>query len=185
MQAEQMIVDELCQNFNFLKDRIYVQRQKRIFTLPLAKQEFEQVLHYIHDNMGFYKASHVVGTDDGDDLGFIYILSNREGIIFALKEKAPKYDPSINTVTDIFPSLAFHERELVNLFGATVEGLPGDSTFPLPDGWPKGSYPMRKDWNPEYFDKDAMTYNPPIHEADKEGDKNETKERETDEYKEK
>jgi len=169
MQAEQMIVDGLCKRFDFLRDRIFVQRQKRIFTLPLVKEEFEQVIHYLHDEMGFYKASHVVGTDDGDDLGFIYILSNQDGIIFALKEKAPRNDPRINTVTNLYPSLEFHERELVNLFGAVVEGLEGDSTYPLPDGWPKGSYPLRKDWNPEYFDKKTMTYNPPANEADKEG----------------
>ena len=174
MQAEQRIVDELCKKFDFLQDRIFVQRQKRIFTLPLATEEFEQVIHFIHDEMGFYKASHVVGTDDGDDLGFIYILSNREGIIFALKEKAPKSDPRINTVTDVFPSLDFHERELVNLFGADVKGLKGDSSYPLPDGWPKGNYPLRKDWNPKYFDNNTMTYNPPTNESNKEGQTNES-----------
>ncbi len=170
MQAEQRITDELCKKFDFLQDRIFVQRQKRIFTLPLVKEEFEQVLRYAHEKLGFYKASHVVGTDDGDDLGFIYILSNREGIILALKEKAPKSDPRINTMTYIFPSLYYHERELVSLFGAIVQGLPGDSTYPLPDGWPKGSYPLRKDWNPKYFDKNTMTYNPPAEEANKEGE---------------
>ncbi|NLW57009.1 MAG: NADH-quinone oxidoreductase subunit C [Firmicutes bacterium] len=169
MQAEQKIVAQLVKKFAFLQERIFVQRQKRIFTLPLVKEEFEQVLPYLHAELGFAKASLVVGTDDGDDLGFIYILSNREGIILALKEKTPKSDPRIKTVTDLFPALALHERELVNLFGAVVEGLPGDSSFPLPDGWPEGSYPMRKDWNPQYFDQETMTYNPPSQEVEKEG----------------
>ena len=169
MQAEQRIVDQLVKKFAFLQERIFVQRRKRIFTLPLVKDELEQVLPYLHDEMGFDKASLVVGSDDGDDLGFIYILSNREGIILALKEKAPKSDPRIKTVTDRFPALELHERELVNLFGAVVEGLPGDSSFPLPDGWPQGSYPMRKDWNPKYFDQKTMTYHPPSQEVEKEG----------------
>ena len=98
----------------------------------------------------------------------LFILSNREGIILALKEKAPKLDPRIRTMTELYPSLELHERELVNLFGAVVEGLPGDSSYPLPDGWPKGSYPLRKDWKPEYFDKNTMTYKPPIYEGEKE-----------------
>lgn len=169
MQAEQGIVDRLTDKFPFLKDKIYVQRQKRIFTELLGKEEFEQVFHYLHDELGFNKASHVVGTDEGDDLGFIYLLSNKEGIILALKEKAPKSEPNIRTKTDVFPSLEMHERELVDLFGAVVEGLSEGPSYPLPDGWPKGSYPLRKEWKPEYFDKNTMTYNPPAADTDKEG----------------
>lgn len=165
MTIEQAIVDKLCGKFDFLKDNVTVQRTKRIFTNPLAREPFEQVLHYMHDEMGFYKANHVVGVDDGDDLGFIYLLSNYEGIIFALKEKAPKSDPRIRSMTDVYPSLNLHERELVDLFGAQVEGIPAGPHYPLPDGWPKDSYPMRKEWDPKYFDKDTMTYNPPENET--------------------
>lgn len=169
MQTEQEIVERFCDKFDFLHDKIYVQRQKRIFTELLAKEEFEQALHYAHNELGFYRASHVVGTDEGDDLGFIYLLSNEDGIILALKEKAPKSDPTINSMTGVYPSLEQHERELVDLFGADVKGLPEGPSYPLPDGWPKGSYPLRKDWDPKYFDRNTMIYNPPIDDAEKEG----------------
>lgn len=172
MRTEKEIVEELCGKFEFLQDKIYVKRQKRIFTEFLAKEEFEQVLHYAHDRMGLFRASHVVGTDEGNDLGFIYLLSNDEGIILALKEKAPKSDPVINSMTDVYPSLEQHERELVDLFGAVVVGLPEGPSYPLPDGWPKGNYPMRKDWNPDYFDRNTMTYNPPTSDEKKEGGSN-------------
>ena len=125
----------------------------------------------MRDELGFYRASHVVGTDEGDDLGFIYLLANDEGIIFALKQKAPKSDPKINSLSGTYPSLEFHERELESLFGASVQGLPAGQPYPLPDGWPEGNYPLRKEWNPDYFDQNTMTYNPPNEE--KEGDKSE------------
>lgn len=174
-RAEQDIADRLCKEFSFLRDKVFVQRKKRIFTEPLTREEFERVLHYAHDKLDFYRANHVVGTDEGDDLGFIYLLSNREGIILALKEKAPKSDPVIRSMTDVYPSLVMHERELVDLFGADVRGLPEGPSYPLPDGWPKGNYPMRKDWNPEYFDRNTMTYNPPRDDSDKEGGNHEEK----------
>jgi Ni,Fe-hydrogenase III component G len=166
MRTEQEIVTALSEKFDFLQDNIKIQRQKRIFTKFLIKEEFEQVLHFLHDEMGFIKAHHVVGTDEGDDLGFIYLLSNEDNIILALKEKAPKSDPKINSMTDIYPSLLLHERELVDLFGAVISGLPEGLSYPLPDGWPKGSYPLRKDWDPKYFDKETMTYNPPAETGD-------------------
>ena len=33
------------------------------------------------------------------------------------------------------------------MFGIKVEGLPEGERYPLPDGWPEGQYPLRKDWN--------------------------------------
>jgi membrane-bound hydrogenase subunit beta len=35
------------------------------------------------------------------------------------------------------------------LLGAQVEGLPQSSRYPLPDNWPKGQFPLRKDWKAE------------------------------------
>ncbi len=170
MQMEQEIVDRLYGKFDFLQGKINIQRQKRIFSEPLSKEEFEPVMRFVHDELDFFRAHHVVGTDDGDDLGFVYLVSNHDNIILALKEKAPKNDPRINTMTDIYPSLILHERELMDLFGAVVEGLPEGPSYPLPDGWPKGNYPLRKEWKPEYFDKNTMTYNPPVQDASKEAD---------------
>ena len=49
------------------------------------------------------------------------------------------------------------ERNVYHKYG----GLVGGPTYPLPDNWPAGNYPMRKEWNPAYFDNKTMTYNPP------------------------
>lgn len=173
MQAEREIVQRLCRKFKFLDDRLHVQREKRIFSDFLTAGEFEQVLPCLRDELGFDRASHVVGTDEGDDLGFVYLLTNEGGIIFALKEKAPKSDPRIKSLSADYPSLEFHERELAGLFGAHVQGLPDGPPYPLPDGWPKGNYPLRKEWNPEYFDQDTMTYNPPVDDVKQEGEADE------------
>jgi Ni,Fe-hydrogenase III component G len=49
-------------------------------------------------------------------------------------------------VTDRFPSAHIYERELIDLLGAKVEGLPPGNRYPLTDDWPKDQYPLRKDW---------------------------------------
>ena len=53
------------------------------------------------------------------------------------------------TVISYFPDAEIYEREVVDLFGVTIEGLPPGNSYPLPDDWPKGQYPLRKDWKPE------------------------------------
>jgi len=52
----------------------------------------------------------------------------------------------IKTITDIFPPADIYERELEDLLGAKVDGLGDGKRYPLPDDWPKGEYPLRKDW---------------------------------------
>lgn len=143
--------------FPWLEGRLRVPRAKRIFSEPLTRGEFNQLIPFAREH-GFTRMNHVVGTDDGDSLGFLYLLSDGSGVILALHESAPKDSPVIDAMTPQFPSLEWHERELVDLFGADVHGLPEGPHYPLPDGWPAGNYPLRKDWDPKRFDRGTMTY---------------------------
>ena len=60
----------------------------------------------------------------------------------------PKDEPVLQTVTGYFPAAELYEREMVDLLGMQVQGLPPGTRYPLPDGWPAGQYPLRKDWKP-------------------------------------
>jgi len=161
MKREEEIVKSLCGRFPFLTDNINIQKDKRIFTNFLSREEFEQVIKFVHDELNFFRASHVVGTDEGENLGLLYILSDHENILLVLRETVSKKDPVVKSVSDMYPSIVLHERELADLFGVIVEGLPEGPRYPLPDGWPQGNYPMRKEWDPMYFNKDTMTYEDP------------------------
>lgn len=164
MQSENLIVNKIIDRFEFARGKIHVQKHLRIISDPFSKHEFEQIIRFLYEELKFKTAHHIVGIDYGTDLGFIYLLANDEHIIFALKEKVSKENPRIESMTKYYPSLLMHELELVDLFGAIVKDLPEAPSYPLPDGWPKGNYPMRKEWNPKFFDHKTMTYNPPIEE---------------------
>lgn len=167
MSREEEIASSLCDRFPFLQDRIAVQKDKRIFTQALSREEFEQVVRFVHDDLDFFRAHHVIGTDDGENIGLLYLLSGKENILLILRESVPKSHPVVKSISDMYLSIVLHERELVDLFGVVVEGLPEGPSYPLPDGWPKGSYPMRKEWNPKYFNKNTMTYEPPMQQETK------------------
>jgi NADH-quinone oxidoreductase subunit D len=47
----------------------------------------------------------------------------------------------------LLPGASFHEREVADLFGVTFEGHPNPGRLVLPDDWPSGLYPLRKDAN--------------------------------------
>jgi Ni,Fe-hydrogenase III component G len=107
---------------------------------------FEEVLKFLMDKIHFDTLCTITGLDEGTTLAMIYHLTRQDGVVINLKTSVPKENPTIKTITGYFPSAEFYERELVDLFGAKVEGLPEGSRYPLPDGWPEGQYPLRKDW---------------------------------------
>ncbi|MEA4869048.1 MAG: NADH-quinone oxidoreductase subunit C [Christensenella sp.] len=139
-------------------------RDKRVWTVFQEPKTFESILHYASDTLGFHKGKHIIGTDEGESIGLSYILSNDEDVLLVLRERVPKSAPHVRSQGALYPSLVLHERELVDLFGVQVSGLPEGPRYPLPDCWPEGEYPLRKEWNPAYFNKQTTTYEPPKEE---------------------
>jgi Ni,Fe-hydrogenase III component G len=156
MSREDDIQQKLASKFSYLTgDKIRVQRQRRIY-VDLAPQNFAEVFNYATGELAFSMLCTITGLDEGETFGFIYHLAKSDGTILNLKTHAPKNNPVIKTITHRFPSADIYERELVDLFGVKVEGLPKGIRYPLPDDWPQGEYPLRKDWKaPEKKGKDT------------------------------
>jgi len=64
--------------------------------------------------------------------------------VLTLRVSLPYNDAVLPTVCDLFPYATLYERELIELFGVTVENTPDTSRLVLPDEWPEGVYPLRK-----------------------------------------
>lgn len=158
MTREEEIIEQLSAKFPFMAEKISSYKEKRIFTKAVSRDEFEQLVPYIKYDMKFIRSTHVIGTDEGEDLGLLYVFSGSDNILLAVKETVPKTNPVVKSISEYYLSIVLHERELVDLFGIIIEGLPEGPHFPLPDNWPAGNYPMRKEWKTEKFDKMNLTY---------------------------
>jgi membrane-bound hydrogenase subunit beta len=144
-ESEEGKLGALVGAFPFLEGRIVIQRERRIWA-EVELDRFREVFDYAVDGLGFKIMCIITGLDEGENLGFLYHIADESGTILCLHARAPKADPRIKSVSDRFPSAHIYERELVDLFGAKVEGLPPGNRYPLPDDWPEGQYPLRKDW---------------------------------------
>lgn len=67
----------------------------------------------------------------------------RHNIVVKVKLDAVK--PEIETVSDIWQTANFHEREVYELFGVNFINHPDLRLLILPDGW-EGKNPLRKDF---------------------------------------
>ncbi|HBC86215.1 MAG TPA: proton-conducting membrane transporter [Lentisphaeria bacterium] len=148
MSKEETIQQELIKNFGFLEGKFRIPRERRIF-LDVPADRFMDVFDYTVKKMNFNYLCIISGLDEGENLSFIYHLALNYSIILNIKISVPKSNPSIKTITGYFPSADLYERELEDLLGAKVEGLAKGRRYPLPDDWPIGQYPLRKDWKPQ------------------------------------
>ena len=79
-------------------------------------------------------------------LTMVYHLSStkyRHNIV--VKSRLDRNNPEIETVSGIWKTADFHEREVYEMFGVNFLNHPDLRLLILPDGW-EGKNPMRKDF---------------------------------------
>jgi len=145
MSAEEDIKQKLINKFRCLESNIKIQRSRRI-SLETGYNNFPEVFDYAVKQLKFSHLCTITGLDEQEKLSFIYHLAHDSGIVLNLKTSLPKENPALKTVMPYFPGAEVYERELVDLLGVKVEGLPAGHRYPLTDDWPIDQYPLRKDW---------------------------------------
>jgi membrane-bound hydrogenase subunit beta len=140
----QELVDFLQREFSGAIANIVSQREKRVFAettvdklVSVAETLKEKGMHFLGT---------ITGLDGGAKFEVIYHLYNDHGLMLNLKVFTPRDNPKVPTITSVFPGAFLYERELMDLLGIQVEGTPEGRRYPLPDDWPAGQYPLRKDW---------------------------------------
>jgi membrane-bound hydrogenase subunit beta len=145
---EQDILNRLSERFCDLNVKEATVSRRRIF-VEVPSQWFLELIRFAKEYLGFAHLSTITGLDEGDRFIVIYHLSKADGIVLNIKVPVPKDDPVIASVLPFYDGAIFYEREVEGLLGIRVQGLPEGRQYPLPDNWPKGQYPLRKDWKPD------------------------------------
>jgi membrane-bound hydrogenase subunit beta len=135
----------LVKKFPQLAGKSRTPRTRRMFT-DVAIEDLGAVFDYAVRDLRFSILCTITGLDQGDKLGVIYHLARETGTTLSLCTAVPKDNPILQTVTGRFPAAELYEREMADLLGMKVQGLPEGPRYPLPDDWPQGQYPLRKDW---------------------------------------
>jgi NADH-quinone oxidoreductase subunit C len=105
------------------------------------------------DSMQFDSLSCLSGIDfDKDNLASVYHLYSFEhNHKLTLKVIIPKSNPVVPTVSDIWATADWHERESYDMVGIIYENHPDFRRILCPDDWE--GYPLRKDYKVQEFYK--------------------------------
>ena len=92
-----------------------------------------------------------VGTDQrpgGDGYGIVHLFSlDREGLFLALECFVPEWEEKVDSITSIVPGADWSERECRDVIGVEPQGHPDPRRLLLPDDWPEGVFPLRRDFD--------------------------------------
>jgi len=145
MAEPPQVARALAERFPSLAAAVTAPRPRRVGCL-VPPELLHQVIDHAVEALGFDRLCAITGHDERTALAASYALSRPDGTVLSLRTQVARDRPVLQTVTARFPGAANYERELEDLFGFEVEGLPPGQRYPLPDGWPLDQKPLRKDW---------------------------------------
>ena len=110
---------------------------------------YHDAVRYCRDEpeFGCTYCDFVTSVDRGADGGFevvtqLYSIEHHHQV--RIKTRLPHEDPSVPTISDLYATCDWHEREMMEMFGIRVEGHPRPVKLLLAE--PFEGHPLRKDF---------------------------------------
>jgi Ni,Fe-hydrogenase III large subunit/Ni,Fe-hydrogenase III component G len=95
-----------------------------------------------------------VGIDQrplGQGYGIVHLFSfDTQHLFAALDCAVAEGEERIDSITPLIPGASWAEREFQDLIGVKADGLPDPRRLVLPDDWPEGMHPLRRDFPYNY-----------------------------------
>ena len=120
-------------------------------TFHIAREHLVRVARTLRDDpaLRFELCTGVSGVhypqDKGRELHAVYHLrSLTHGRLIRIETSAPDADPHVPSLTAVYPTNDWHERETYDFFGIVFDGHPALTRIMMPDDWP--GHPQRKDY---------------------------------------
>lgn len=127
-------------------------KEKREFrgetSLVIEREDLREVARLCRDEYGFDYLLDISSVDHlGEDPRFemVYELySLGQGIHLRLKARLSEDDPTIDTISDLWPTANWHEREVYDMMGLRFNHHPDLRRILMWDGYPY--FPLRKEF---------------------------------------
>ncbi len=154
--------DELLASFmKEFKGDLITEPYKKSFQNGVKKVKFEEIFVRVKRERFLDAARHLgtfgwphhtvaSGSDIGDEIEVLfhfelYPESHGHGVTVTIGTRAPKDDPYIPSLSDIYPSVTPTEREKQEFLGISIDGIKDNRRMWLTHAVPVGVYPWRKD----------------------------------------
>ena len=117
---------------------------RRIF-VRVAPEDIAATAAILRDRFDMAYLATISGVDLGTEFEIVYHFASPVTTV-NVRTRIPRDAPRLPSICAAIPGAVFYERELQDMFGLVVEGLPDPRPLILSDDWPAGQHPLRKDW---------------------------------------
>jgi NADH-quinone oxidoreductase subunit C len=165
--APEVVEQRLRERFPDVEFRRQQGEAVRDHTLYLPVDRLVEVCTFLRDDpaLAFTMLVSVSGVDylprDPRFEVVYHLLSIPKNARFVLKVEVREEDPKVPTVTGVWPTANWLERETYDFYGITFTGHPDLQRILLPEEWV--GWPLRKD-SPLGYQEVAFTHNTPDRE---------------------
>jgi Ni,Fe-hydrogenase III large subunit/Ni,Fe-hydrogenase III component G len=161
-------LDQIKERFGAAIERADLAGDQRLF-LFVEPRSLKAACQFVFRELG---ARYVIsiGSDDRQFSGGYLVIHNfafdHDHVLCAIMALLPADAPAVDSISDVVPAAGWAEREMRDLVGIEPVGHRYPKRLVLPDGWPEGVHPLRKDfpWNqvPDGFDENSeFTFDDP------------------------
>jgi NADH-quinone oxidoreductase subunit C len=118
--------------------------------IKISAQDLKEVCRNLHQHPKtfFDMLSCITGLDNGPQAATMEVIYNLYSIPFnhhlMLKVVLPRENPMVDSVTSIWKTADWHEREAYDMFGITFKDHPDLRRILMPADWE--GFPLRKDY---------------------------------------
>lgn len=129
------------------------ERSKKVY-IEIKQESLVKVASYIFKDLKarFNTAS---GVDMRNHMEILYhFLIEDINLLISLRVKLQKLKLEIDSLSPIFEGANWIEREMHEILGINFKGHPDLKRLLLPDDWPDGVYPLRRDY--KEWDKNVI-----------------------------
>lgn len=132
---------------------VYEKSAKRVY-LEIKPSAIVRIAEYTFKELGarFNIAS---GVDGQNEMEVLYHFTVEDiNLVISFRVRLPKTKLEIESLTGVFVAAQWIEREIHELLGINFVGHPQLKRLLLPEDWPEGVHPLRKDY--EEWDPNAI-----------------------------
>ncbi len=126
--------------------------RERSIVLSVQTAALLKAVEWMKQEWGLYHLSTITGMDLQGKIAVIYHFEARE-VTVSLRVEVPTTKAEVDSITSLIPGAVLYEREVHDLLGVVFAGHPNLKRLVLPEDFPKGVYPLRKDWQSPRLDK--------------------------------
>lgn len=115
----------------------------RRYWIDASQSELAATVAALRDQAGLWHLATISGEDMRDHFLLNYHLAGE--VVITLRVRVEKDKPEFPSLANVVAGALVYERELYDILGLTPVGHPDLRRQAVPDDWPDGVFPLRKD----------------------------------------